>query len=106
MRFCSKCGKEIHEDAKICVHCGCEVERKTSIDTSRNKWIALLLWLFLGGFGGHQFYTGNNSRGIWYIVGLTLGSFLIVPVFIVVILLIIDLIDILQGELNGVELEG
>lgn len=23
MKFCSKCGKEIHDEAVICVHCGC-----------------------------------------------------------------------------------
>ena len=23
MKYCSKCGKQIHEDAVICVHCGC-----------------------------------------------------------------------------------
>ena len=23
MKFCSRCGKEIHDDAVICVHCGC-----------------------------------------------------------------------------------
>lgn len=26
MKYCSKCGKEIHEEAIICVHCGCSVE--------------------------------------------------------------------------------
>jgi hypothetical protein len=25
MKFCSKCGKEIHEDAVVCVNCGCSV---------------------------------------------------------------------------------
>ena len=25
MNFCSKCGKEVHEDAVICVHCGCSI---------------------------------------------------------------------------------
>ena len=24
-KFCSHCGKEIHDDAVICVHCGCSV---------------------------------------------------------------------------------
>lgn len=24
--FCQKCGKEIHDEAVICVHCGCEVK--------------------------------------------------------------------------------
>ncbi len=25
MKFCSKCGKEIHDDAVMCIHCGCAV---------------------------------------------------------------------------------
>jgi hypothetical protein len=25
MKFCSKCGKEINDEAVICVHCGCSV---------------------------------------------------------------------------------
>ena len=34
MKFCSKCGKEIMEEAVICVHCGCEVENR--MQTSNN----------------------------------------------------------------------
>ncbi|MBQ3182726.1 MAG: hypothetical protein IJB24_05430 [Clostridia bacterium] len=26
MKFCSKCGKEIHDEAVICVYCGCSTE--------------------------------------------------------------------------------
>lgn len=28
MKFCSHCGKELHEEAVICVNCGCNVEEK------------------------------------------------------------------------------
>ena len=28
MKFCSKCGKEIHDDSIICPGCGCSVESK------------------------------------------------------------------------------
>lgn len=27
--FCSKCGKEIHDEAVVCVHCGCSVGGKS-----------------------------------------------------------------------------
>ena len=30
MKFCSKCGKEINEEAIICVHCGCSVTPTTA----------------------------------------------------------------------------
>ena len=26
MRYCSKCGKEIMDDAVICIHCGCSTQ--------------------------------------------------------------------------------
>ena len=28
--FCSKCGKEVNEEAVVCVHCGCAIENKKS----------------------------------------------------------------------------
>ena len=28
--FCSKCGKEINDEAVVCVHCGCPVENKAA----------------------------------------------------------------------------
>ena len=33
--FCSKCGKEIMDEAVICVHCGCKVEgsKAQSVET-------------------------------------------------------------------------
>lgn len=30
MKICYKCGKEIHDEAVICVHCGCAVEFATA----------------------------------------------------------------------------
>lgn len=34
----------------------------------KNKTTAVLLALFLGGFGAHQFYLGNNKRGLVYLL--------------------------------------
>lgn len=35
MKFCSKCGKEIMDEAVICPNCGCEVKNST-VSTSQN----------------------------------------------------------------------
>lgn len=35
MAYCPKCGKEVHDDAEICVHCGCRIKSEpllTSVD--------------------------------------------------------------------------
>ena len=65
--FCSKCGKEINDEAVICVHCGCAVNNNnlSNITSDSKDWVvALLLSWFLGGFGAHRFYTGHIVTGI------------------------------------------
>ncbi|MBR4949989.1 MAG: zinc ribbon domain-containing protein [Clostridia bacterium] len=34
--FCKKCGKEIMDDAIICVHCGCSAQENQTIETAKN----------------------------------------------------------------------
>ena len=46
--FCSKCGKEIHDEAVVCVHCGCTVDGKNSIaSVSKNEPAPILATLAL-----------------------------------------------------------
>ena len=33
-----------------------------------NKWVYVLLAIFLGGVGAHHFYAGYNSKGIFYLL--------------------------------------
>lgn len=58
--FCKKCGKEIVEEAVVCVHCGAAVAQ--SGDKKRITYI--LLGAFLGCFGVHNFYAGYTGRAI------------------------------------------
>ena len=39
----------------------------------KNKWVALLLCIFLGFLGGHKFYEGKIGMGILYL--FTVGLF-------------------------------
>lgn len=99
MKFCKHCGKKISEAAVICPFCGCQVEefrqatqtqpnivinnannntnKNTNVNGAyvygkpKNKWVAVLLCLFLGGIGAHKFYEGKIGMGILYI--FTLG---------------------------------
>lgn len=36
MAFCRKCGKEINDDAVMCVHCGCATEKAARTNTNQN----------------------------------------------------------------------
>lgn len=84
-KYCKYCAAVIPADAVVCTACGRQVEElKTApvvvnntnvvhADDPKNKWVALLLWFFLGVFGGHKFYEGKIGMGILYI--FTLGLF-------------------------------
>lgn len=37
MKFCSKCGKEIMDEAVICPNCGCEVDGKKLANTVKSE---------------------------------------------------------------------
>lgn len=72
--FCSKCGKEINDEAVVCIHCGCAVKNNSDITTNEeHDWlVAMLLCWFLGGFGAHRFYSGHIGTGIVQLI--TLGG--------------------------------
>ncbi|MCR5786708.1 MAG: TM2 domain-containing protein [Acholeplasmatales bacterium] len=84
MKFCSKCGKEIEDDAKFCPNCGSKQgsnddadahieEVKATFNNSNNsnnsndsekiRLVAGLLNILLP-FGIGRFYTGHNSLAI------------------------------------------
>ena len=52
----------------------------------KNKWVALLLAIFLGAFGIHRFYVGKVGTGIMYLV--TLGFFGVGVLFDIVMILL------------------
>lgn len=96
-KFCKHCGAKIPEDAILCTACGRQVEEikqnaqpapQVVINNSNsnanvngafvgrklcNKWVSLMLCLFLGFLGAHKFYEGKGGMGILYI--LTCGLF-------------------------------
>lgn len=39
--FCSKCGKEINNEAVVCVHCGCATERLHKQETAKDQPIII-----------------------------------------------------------------
>lgn len=65
MAYCSKCGKEIHDEAEICIHCGCRVKGVSIISTDDGKNAArFLLTFFLGWIGSFIInHTGLKPNG-------------------------------------------
>jgi TM2 domain-containing membrane protein YozV len=65
MVFCRGCGKEIHETAGTCPHCG--APQRAATGQGKSKVVAGVLALFLGGIGIHRFYLGQ-WWGIFYLL--------------------------------------
>jgi len=66
MVFCTACGKEIHDTAATCPHCG--AEQNSAASGSKSRVAAILLAFFLGGIGVHKFYLGKWGQGIAYLL--------------------------------------
>lgn len=95
-KYCQHCGQIIDEDCVVCPKCGKQVgqlkqeqpqivinnaNNNTNTNVNRiggygrpkNKWVALLLCVFLGLLGAHKFYEGKIGMGVLYL--FTLGLF-------------------------------
>lgn len=67
MVFCRGCGKEIHETAVACPHCGCQ-QVAAATGNIKSQSVATVLAAFVGGFGIHRFYLRSPITGIFYIL--------------------------------------
>ena len=115
MKYCSKCGAELEEDAKFCHVCGekCKTSsevsnpfvndsrsnnnQSTSNVSDKSRAAAAILAFFLGGLGIHNFYLGRTKYGVIQLV-LTLLCWLIIPMIIVGVWALVDFILILCGN--------
>ena len=68
--FCFACGVQIDARAEICPKCGVRQARKTSttVAVGKDRVVAIVLALVLGGLGIHKFYLGKTAQGVIYLV--------------------------------------
>jgi len=64
--YCHACGSQIDARAEICPRCG--VRQRPATVGTKNKIVAALLAIFLGGFGIHKFYLGKTAQGVIYLI--------------------------------------
>jgi len=66
----------------------------------KNQIVALILAIFLGGFGIHRFYIGKTKTALLQLLLLLLGLFLIIPLYVLAVWVLIDIIRIIMGTLT------
>ena len=88
--FCSHCGQGILDQAAVCVHCGIATGRETVPAIGKSLAAFILLGVFLGLFGIHNFYAGYTGKGIaQLLISLfTLPLFLFIAGLIVVLIVV------------------
>lgn len=62
---CQNCGAKIDDYTNVCPSCGYQIPPTVvKISSPKYKTTAVLLAIFLGGLGIHNFYLGYSSKGI------------------------------------------
>ena len=62
---CPMCGEEILAVAKKCRYCGEYLDNSNQPVQKKSRAVFILLGLFFGGLGIHNFYIGRTSTGLW-----------------------------------------
>jgi len=110
MAYCRNCGKEIDDNADVCIYCGFFVREVKKVDpNAKSKLAAGLLAFFVGTLGIHNFYLGNTQRGVIQLLITIVGGFLIVGPLITMVWSIVEGVQILTGTIHtdaaGIELK-
>lgn len=72
-KFCQHCGAETDPAAEICTKCGVRLAVSASELPEKSRMAAGLLGIFLGGLGIHRFYLGYVPIGVAQLVLALLG---------------------------------
>ncbi len=83
MVFCRGCGKQIHQTANACPHCGAPQGGSAS---SHSKTTLAIVCFFVGFLGIHRFMVGKVGTGILHFLTLGLFGFWTLVDFIMILL--------------------
>lgn len=68
-KFCNNCGNAVDENAEVCLKCGVALANKNGdYLNGQDKIVMILICLFLGGLGIHNFMMGETKKGVFRII--------------------------------------
>ena len=89
--FCANCGNALPENADVCLNCGvATASANDAYLNGRDRIVIILLCIFLGTLGIHNFVLGETKKGIVKLV-LTITACLSI---VSVVFWIMDLVKI------------
>ncbi|MDD4029230.1 MAG: TM2 domain-containing protein [Caldisericia bacterium] len=103
-RYCASCGNPIQKKDIFCPYCGTKQYSQQTVYPypPKERVIYVLLALFLGCFGVHNFYAGHTNTGIkQLLITLLLGWLFGIGALITFIWAIVDIIQVTHDG-NGV----
>ncbi len=66
--FCANCGSTLPANAEVCLSCGVAVKKTGNYLAGQDKVVMILVCLFLGGLGIHNFMMGETKKGVFRII--------------------------------------
>lgn len=100
--FCKSCGQEIPDEATLCVNCGVSPTGEVA-QAAKSRIAYILLGIFLGYFGIHNFFAGYMKRAIIQLLITLLLGWLVFPAIAVWIWVIIEICTV-DTDANGVRM--
>ena len=70
--FCANCGQPLAPNAEVCMSCGVAVKKANGDLNGQDKVVMILICLFLGGLGIHNFMMGETKKGVFKIIMMKL----------------------------------
>lgn len=66
--FCANCGQPMAPNAEVCLSCGVATKKASGDLNGQDKIVMILICLFLGGLGIHNFMMGETKKGVFKII--------------------------------------
>ncbi len=112
--FCQRCGGQIPDNAVVCMYCRMPVAKPVvynqpmynqpmynPVIVPKSRVGYILLGLFLGGLGVHNFYAGYTGRAIAQLLITLLAGWLVLPLLGVFIWIIVEVCTV-SADAQGV----